>query len=146
MQNGLLIIFRCIAQPKLAADRFLFEFLTLENDWDKRIETTDYAKKSETWLKQVSAKFKVNNKKISEMKYYIEELADHLKAVLKMRQRIKDRVFRLGSRNFSFDLIWTCDCTVLTINKKRPNYLKDRSNKGIFSQIPMKIVTFILYL
>ena len=28
------------------------------------------------------------------MKYYIEELADHLKAVLKMRQRIKDRVFR----------------------------------------------------
>lgn len=115
VQNGLSSMFRCIAQPKLAADRFLFEFLTLENDWDKRIETTDYAKKSETWLKQVSAKFKVNNKKISEMKYYIEELADHLKAVLKMRQRIKDRVFRLGSAYFSFDLIRTYGCTVLTM-------------------------------
>jgi len=85
---------RCIAQPKLASDRFLFEFLTLENGWDKKVEATEYAKKSETWLKQVSAKFKVNNKKVADMKYYIEELADHLKAVLKSRQRIKDRVFR----------------------------------------------------
>ena len=37
---------RCIAQPKLASDRFLFEFLTLENGWDKKIEATEYTKKS----------------------------------------------------------------------------------------------------
>lgn len=122
MFTSSIIPFRCIAQPKLAADRFLFEFLTLENDWDKKIEATDYAKKSETWLKQVSAKFKVNNKKISEMKYYIEELADHLKAVLKMRQRIKDRVFRLGSEFFLFFLF--------------VNFLNCKSYRVDRSQIP----------
>ena len=86
---------RVIDQPKLASDKILFLFLTAEaEDWDKETEKSGYTKKSETWRTQVSAKFKVNNPKVAEMKYYVEELAEHLKSVLKMRQRIKDRVFR----------------------------------------------------
>jgi len=48
-----------------------------------------------SWLKQVSAKFKINteDKKIIDMKYYIEELMEHLKTVLKTRQRIKERIY-----------------------------------------------------
>jgi len=85
---------RLVAQPKLASDKLVLEFLTEESGWDEKVEATDYVKKSATWLKQVSAKFKTNNKKITEMKYYIEELSEHLKATLKTRQRIKERVFR----------------------------------------------------
>ena len=147
---------RLVAQPKLASDKLVLEFLTVESGWDEKVEATDYVKKSgkksnhdygfwglvtsqagcvywfsqkATWLKQVSAKFKTNNKKITEMKYYIEgkriyshtprvnvimmiwsflshcaqsncvnpyskELSEHLKATLKTRQRIKERVFR----------------------------------------------------
>ena len=48
-----------------------------------------------SWLKQVSAKFKINteDKKITDMKYYIEELMEHLRTVLKTRQRIKERIY-----------------------------------------------------
>lgn len=85
---------RVVAQPKLASDSILFDFLTLESGWDEKVEATDYIKKSATWVKQVSAKFKINNKKITEMKFYIEELSEHLKQTLKMRQKIKERVYR----------------------------------------------------
>jgi len=85
---------RVVAQPKLASDSLLFDFLTLESGWDEKVEATDYIKKSATWVKQVSAKFKINNKKITEMKFYIEELSEHLKQTLKMRQKIKERVYR----------------------------------------------------
>lgn len=37
---------RVVAQPKLASDSLLFDFLTLESGWDEKVEATDYIKKS----------------------------------------------------------------------------------------------------
>ena len=51
--------------------------------------------KKASWLKHLSAKFKLQNedKKIIDMKFYVEELQEHLKTVVKTRHRIKERVF-----------------------------------------------------
>ena len=37
---------RLVAQPKLASDKIVLEFLTVENGWDEKVEATDYVKKS----------------------------------------------------------------------------------------------------
>ena len=37
---------RLVAQPKLASDKLVLEFLTEDNGWDEKVEATDYVKKS----------------------------------------------------------------------------------------------------
>ena len=37
---------RLVAQPKLASDKLVLEFLTEESGWDEKVEATDYVKKS----------------------------------------------------------------------------------------------------
>ena len=37
---------RLVAQPKLASDKIVLEFLTEETGWDEKVEATDYLKKS----------------------------------------------------------------------------------------------------
>ena len=62
----------------------------------ERSSKLNYLKtKKASWLKHLSAKFKLQNedKKIIDMKFYVEELQEHLKTVVKTRHRIKERVF-----------------------------------------------------
>jgi len=86
---------RIKAQPILAADPIVYEFLTNEKEWNEKVEATDYQKRSASWLKQKKAHLnvKTEDSRIQEMKAYVEDLSEHLKGVLKTRIKIKEQIF-----------------------------------------------------
>nr|XP_020457076.1 sorting nexin-4-like isoform X1 [Monopterus albus] len=92
LENFLL---RVASHPVLSNDKILYHFLTEEQGWKEVVYETGFQAKADSWLRALSATFRVRNpdKRFMEMKQYSDELQSHASQLLRARAKVADRLY-----------------------------------------------------
>ncbi|XP_031566243.1 sorting nexin-4-like [Actinia tenebrosa] len=101
LENFLL---RAAAHPKLAQDEMFLGFLNQEEGWKESINATQFQSKVDSRLKSFSAAMNVKkpDRQFEDMKHYAEILGSNIAALLKVRQRMSEKIFSIHKQHAGY--------------------------------------------